>query len=165
MLLAVVTAVFQHTPSFTLDIAGLKPMLFVPFVVCIAMHERSFSGLAFGVLAGTLWDFASSGADGMFTLMLSVIGFVVGFLITFYLRNRLVTAVVLNFVSCMAVSVAYWMVFILRKGYDGMWEILFTHFLPIAIYSSLFVFVYYYIVGYVIRKTEKNDSSVHTYIR
>ena len=116
MLVMVLTALIQHTPDFNFSLGNLSPMLLVPFTVCVAMYERSTTGLLFGLFAGALWDFASSGADGMFTLMLACIGFGVGVLITFMLRNRLVTAVFLSVISCVAVTVAYWAVFVFRKG-------------------------------------------------
>lgn len=162
---AVLTAILQHTPYFRLDIGSLSPMLLVPFVVCVAMYERSIQGLIYGFIAGALWDFASTGADGMFTLMLSTIGFGLGIIITFYVRNRLFSAVALSLISCTAVSVAYWLVFILRKGLEGSWAVLFTHFIPLAVYSSLFVFVYYYLVGFIIKVTGKTESSKQTYVR
>ncbi len=164
VLVMVITALIQHTPGFNLSLGSLSPMLLVPFTVCVAMYERSTIGLIFGLFAGALWDFASSGADGMFTLMLACIGFGIGILITFTLRNRLVTAVFLSVLSCVAVSVAYWVIFILRKGYDGTWEILFTHFIPQALYSSVFVFVYYYLVGFIISATGRTESSKQTFI-
>lgn len=164
VLVAVLSALIQHTPGFNLSIGLISPMLLVPFVVCVAMYERTLTGLAFGVLAGALWDFASTGADGMFTLMLSTIGFGTGVIITFYIRNRLVSAVALTFVSSLAVSVAYWMIFVLRKGFDGTWIILLTRFLPVAVYSTLFVFVYYYLVGFIIKATGKGDKVRQTYI-
>ena len=164
VLVMLVSAVIQHTPDFSLSIGNVAPMLLVPFTVCVAMYERSTAGLFYGLLAGALWDFASTGADGMFTLMLTCIGFGIGILITFMLRNRLVTAVFLSLVSCVAVSVAYWMIFVLRKGYDGTWTILFTHFLPKAVYSAAFVFIYYYLIGFIIGATGRNESSRQTFI-
>lgn len=162
---AVLSAILQHTPGFRLNIGPLSPMLLVPFVVCVAMYERSIPGLCYGLFAGALWDFASTGADGMFTLMLATIGFGLGIIITFYIRNRLFSAVVLSLFSCTAVSVAYWLVFILRKELEGAWAVLFTHFLPLAVYSSLFVFVYYYLIGFIIKATGNTESSKQTYVR
>lgn len=164
VLVMVLTALIQHTPGFNLNIGSVSPMLLVPFTVCVAMYERSITGLVYGVFAGALWDFASTGADGMFTLMLSCIGFGIGILITFILRNRLVTAVLLSVISCVAVAVAYWGIFVLRKGYDGTWGILLTHFLPKAIYSAAYVFIYYYLVGFIISSTGKTESSKQTFI-
>lgn len=165
MAVAVISALLQHTPFFRLDIGSLSPMLLVPFVVCVAMYERSIPGLIYGFIAGALWDFASTGADGMFTLMLSTIGFGLGIIITFYIRNRLISAVALSFISCTAVSVAYWLIFVFRKDLDGMWGVLFTHFLPLAVYSALFVFVYYYLIGFIIKATGKTENSKQTYVR
>lgn len=164
VLVMVLSALIQHTPGFNLNVGSISPMLLVPFTVCVAMYERSITGLFFGVFAGALWDFASTGADGMFTLMLSFIGFSIGILITFTLRNRLITAVFLSVLSCVAVSVAYWGVFVLRKGYDGTWGILFTHFLPKAIYSAAFVFIYYYLIGFIISVTGRTENSKQTFI-
>ena len=162
---AVVTALIQHTPGFNLKIGTLSPMLLVPFVVCVAMYERSLTGLAYGLVAGALWDFASSGADGMYTLMLTTIGFGTGIVVTLYVRNKLISAFALSLCSCSAVSVAYWLVFILRKGYEGSWGILFTHFLPLAVYSALFAAVYYYVIGLLIKATNKAEGTGLTYIR
>lgn len=164
MLVAVVTALLQHTPGFNFSVGSVAPMLLVPFVVCVAMYERTLTGLFYGVLAGALWDFASTGADGMFTLMLAVIGFGTGVIITFFIRNRFASAVVLSFGASLAVSVAYWMLFVLRKGFDGTWLILVTHFLPVALYSTLFTLVYYYLVGFIIKITGKGDKVKQTYI-
>ena len=165
VLVAVITAMIQHTPGLRLSLGSVSPMLLVPFVVCVAMYERSMTGLAYGVLAGALWDFASTGADGMFTLMLTTIGFGVGIVITFYVRNRLFSAVVLTFAASCAVSVAYWLMFVLRKGFDGMWSVLVFRFLPIALYTTFFVFIYYYLIGFIIKATSKTPSSKQTYIR
>lgn len=163
LLVAVVTAIIQHTPGFRLSVGALSPMLLVPFVVCVAMYERSMTGLAYGVIAGALWDFASTGADGMFTLMLATVGFAVGITVTFYIRNRLFSAFVLTLISSAAVSVAYWMLFVLRKGFDGTWMILMTRFIPVAVYTALFVFVYYYLIGFIVKATSKGDK-MRTYI-
>ena len=51
------------------------------------------------------------------------------------------------------------------KQHDGTWEILFTHFIPLAVYSALFVFVYYYLVGFIIKATSNTDGARQTYIR
>ncbi len=163
LLVAVVSALVQNTPGFSLSVGNLSPMLLIPFVVCVAMYERSLTGLAFGVLAGTLWDFGSTGADGMYTLMLATIGFGAGIIITFYVRNRLFSAFVLSLISSTAVSVAYWMLFVLRKGFDGTWAILLTRFLPVALYTSLFVFIYYYLIGFIVKATSKGDKT-RTYV-
>ena len=165
LIVIVLTAIIQHTPGFNIRIGTLSPMLLVPLAVSIAMHERSVAGLSYGLVAGALWDFASSGADGMYTLMLTTIGFAVGIIVTLYVRNRLVSALVLSLGSCAAVSVAYWLVFILRKGYEGSWALLFTHFLPLAVYSSVFVAVYYYLVGFIIKATAVREESRLTYVR
>ncbi|MGN0448483.1 MAG: rod shape-determining protein MreD [Acutalibacteraceae bacterium] len=153
VILAVLTAAIQHTPRFRVEIFGLAPMLLVPLTVAVAMQERSTVGLFFGALTGVLWDFASSGADGMYTLLLSTIGFFIGVLVSFIIRNNIISAVILNLCACFAVSIAYWGVFIFRKGYEGMYELLFGYYLPCAFVTSLFIFLYYYLISSFIKST------------
>ena len=70
--LVFLTALFQHS-GFIPELFGAPAMVLIPLTVCIAMFERSIPGMCFGVLAGLLWDFAISGGDGFFSVMLTAV--------------------------------------------------------------------------------------------
>lgn len=156
--LVAVTAVFQHTDGRIPSLFGTKAMLLVPLVVTIAMYERSMSGLIFGALAGILWDFATVRGDGFFSVMLACVGFFAGTLVTYFIRNNLISSLILNLGSIGIVNVSYWMLFILRKGYEGAAEVLFSYYLPSVLYTMIFAFIYYYLVGFIVKATAKKKK-------
>lgn len=161
--LVVLTAVFQHTRGAMPELFGTRAMLLIPLTVAISMYERSFYGLLYGALAGILWDFATVGGDGFFSVCLASVGFFTGSLVTYLMRNKLSGNLILSLCSVTSVNVAYWFVFILRKGYEGAGDVLFGYYLPSIIYTMLFAFVYYYLVGLIFRLTAKKEKR-RTYV-
>lgn len=162
ILLAVLTAAFQHTDAAVPDFFGAKAMLLIPLCVCIAMYEKSLGGLAFGVLCGALWDSASAAGDGFFSISLAVAGFVSGAAITYLMRNNILSALILSGVSALSVSTVYWMLFVLVKGYEGAWSLYCQFYLPGAAYTVLFTFIYYYVARFIVQLTPK-DKTVRSF--
>lgn len=152
VLLVFVTALFQHSGLIP-ELFGAPVMLLVPLTVCIAMFERSIPGMCFGVLAGILWDFAVPKGDGFFSVMLTAVGFVSGALVTFVFRNNIRAALILSFGALTLCNVSHWLMFIIRKGYEGGFELLFSRYMPSVLCSLIFVFVYYYAVRLIFRAT------------
>lgn len=156
--LVCLTAAFQHTDIVVPDFFGAKAMLLIPLCVCIAIYERSLGGLAFGVLCGVLWDCVSVTADGFFSVALAATGFLAGAAITYLMRNNVFSALILSAVFSFGTNIAYWLIFILLKGYEGAWSVLISFYLPGALYTVLFTFIYYYLVGFIVRVTPVNRS-------
>ncbi len=154
--LVFITALFQHS-GFIPELFGAPAMLLIPLTVSIAMFERSIPGMCFGVLAGLLWDFALSGGDGFFSVMLTAVGFITGALVTFIFRNNIRAALLLSFGALSLCNVLHWLMFILRKGYEGGFELLFSRYIPSVFYSLIFVFVYYYIVSLIFKVTAEKE--------
>lgn len=147
------TAVFQHTDGAIPSLLGAKAFVLIPLTVCIAMNERSMGGLAFGVLAGVLWDFATVRGDGFYAVMLAVAGFAAGAAVTYLVRNNIFASLLLSLGACSFVITAYWFVFIFMKGYEGAFSLLFSFYLPSGIYSLAFTAVYYYLVKFIVKLT------------
>ncbi len=156
--LVCLTAAFQHTDIAVPDLFGAKAMLLIPLCVCIAMFERSLSGLAFGVLCGVLWDAAAVSGDGFYSVVLAVTGFFAGAAITYLMRNNIFSALILSGIFSFGVNVSYWLIFILMKEYEGAWSVLTRFYLPSAFYSVLFTFIYYYLVGFIVQLTPRDKT-------
>lgn len=154
--LVFLTALFQHS-GFIPELFGAPAMVLIPLTVCIAMFERSIPGMCFGVLAGLLWDFAISGGDGFFSVMLTAVGFVTGALVTFVFRNNIRAALLLSFGALTVCNVFHWLMFIVRKGYEGGFELLFSRYIPSVFYSLIFVFIYYFIVSLIFKATSEKE--------
>lgn len=158
ILLAVLTAAFQHADAAVPDFFGAKAMLLVPLCVCIAMFEKSMGGLTFGVLCGVLWDSASAAGDGFYSVLLAGAGFLCGAAITYLMRNNIFSALILSAIACVTVNTSYWAVFVLMKGYEGAWSMLSQFYLPAALYSAAFTFIYYYLVRFIVQLTPKDKT-------
>ena len=153
LLLIMLTAAFQHTEGAIPSLFGARAMVLIPLTVVIGMYERSMSGLAFGVLAGALWDFASVRGDGFFSVCLAVTGYLAGVLVTYYLRNNILSALLLGAVSSVGINTLYWLLFIRSDSYGDAVSILTGFYIPSAIYTLMFIFIYYYLAGLIIKLT------------
>lgn len=153
VVLIVITAVFQHTKGAVPSVFGARAFLLIPLTVCIAMSEKSMGGLSFGMLAGVLWDFATVRGDGFFAVMLALAGYTAGVAVAYIMRNNIFSALILASGASAFVSIVYWFVFFFLKGFEGAWQILFSFYIPSAVYSLAFTAVYYYLVRFIIKAT------------
>ncbi len=155
--LIVFTALMQHSGALP-EIFSVPAMALIPLTVSLGMSERATAGMWYGALAGLLWDFASPVGDGFFAVALTTVGFVSGELAAFVFRKSIRSVLLVSFGALMTVNVSYWLIFILRKGYEGAAEVLVSYYLPSVLYSLLFVFVYYYIIDFFVRITKEKRS-------
>ena len=159
-LLVVFTAVAQHIDGAIPDLFSVPAMILVPLVVSIAMFERSMAGLFFGAFAGILWDFATVRGDGYFSVIMACVGFFSGVAVTYFMRNNIYSALVLGSISVLICNTGYWLLFIMRKGYEGAFGVLWSYYLPSALYTMIFMFLYYYLVKYIVGiTTDKKKRS------
>ncbi len=152
-LIVVFSAVFGHSRGLVPQINGVSAMILVPLVVSIAMFERSFIGMLYGAFAGILWDMFSVTADGYFAIVLACIGFFSGMIVTFYLRNNIISTFILSFVATSVCSIGYWLFFIYGNSYTDSGYILQRYYLPCILYTMVFVAIYYYIIALVFKLT------------
>lgn len=155
VLLIVLTAVFQHTQGAIVSVSGAKAFILIPMVVAVSMFNKSMAGLVFGVFAGVLWDFAAVRGDGFFSVALALTGYVTCLLMTYYMRNNIYSAMIISFGANLVINTAYWLIFILAKGYEGAAELFFRFYLPSAVYGAAFILVYYPVVSLVVKATAK----------
>ena len=159
IVLIALTAVFQHTDGAVPSIFGAKAFLLIPLTVCIAMNEKSMGGLSFGILAGVLWDFATVRGDGFYAVVLALAGFTAGAAVTYLVRNNVFAALLLALGACTFVTVSYWLIFILMRGYEGAFSLLLSFYLPSGLYSLAFTAVYYYLIRFIVRLTSDKAQS------
>ncbi len=159
ILLIALTAVFQHTGGAIPSLFGAKAFLLIPLTVCIAMNEKSMGGLSFGIFAGVLWDFATVRGDGFYAVVLALAGFTAGAAVTYLMRNNVFAALLLSLGACTFVTVSYWLIFILMRGYRGAFSLLISFYLPSGLYSLAFTAVYYYLVRFIVELTADKAQS------
>lgn len=138
-----VVYLFQTTVFTQLPILGVKPLLLPVAVACVALHEGTVRGAAFGLFAGILCDAALNQPAVLFTILLTGGGLVIGYLTETVVARGfpscvLCTAVLL--VLCTAAQVVKLLVAGGGMQLAGVWS---TALLQ-SLYSVLFVLPLYY---------------------
>ena len=127
----------QYTASYVSYGFSFPTGLLLPLTLSVAMAEREYAGLCFGLLAGVLTDLASSVTDGVFTLFFAVAACAAGLLAHYVFRNTVLTATLFTAVTCIAYCTVL-LIFnclIHDTSYTG--ELIKTVYLPSCILSTL----------------------------
>lgn len=137
-LILLLLSVLQNTDGFFPQIFGVRALILIPAVVCMAMYERDIYGMLLGLFAGALWDITASGAS-FNALYLLTVGFVCGTLINTIMRNNVVTAMILSTLATLIYNIGYWAVNFIGGGMDNAAFILIRYYLPSIFYTMLFI--------------------------
>lgn len=144
-LILLVLSVLQNTDGFFPQIFGVRALLLIPAVVCIAMFERDIAGMFFGLFAGALWDMHASGAS-FNALFLLTVGFVCGTLINTVMRNNIVTAFLLTMIFVPLYEVGYWFFRFIAGGLDMAGFMLWRYYLPGIAYTAVLLPVMFILI-------------------
>lgn len=149
-LMLLILSVLQNTDGFFPQIFGVRALLLIPAVVCIAMYERDISGMLFGLFAGALWDTASSGAS-FNALFLLTVGFICGTLINTVMRNNIVTATLLCSIFIPIYHVGYWFFHFVTSGLDSARFMFLRYYLPGMAYTFIFAPLMFILVRSIVK--------------
>lgn len=143
---------FQNSLRIFPAIFGVRPVLLISAVVCIAMYEGELIGAAAGLLAGALWDIVTVAADGYNALYLMLTCAVCGVVLRVFLRNNILTYIFVNSLITIFYFITYVLFFITSRGIDGGFMLFLRYYFPMAIYSVILTPFWYVIIRAVNRK-------------
>ncbi len=136
-LILLLISVLQNTDGFFPQVFGVRALLLIPAVICVAMYERDICGMLLGLFAGALWDIFAAG--GSFNaLFLMTVGFLSGTLINTIMRNNIVTATILTTASAIIYNIGYWLFHYVFDGLDSPVYMLCRYYMPCIFYTSVF---------------------------
>ncbi|MBR5246208.1 MAG: rod shape-determining protein MreD [Clostridia bacterium] len=134
------------------EIASVRPILLISVAVCISMFEGELVGAAAGLLAGALWDTVTVAADGYNAFYLMVACAVCGVMLRIFMRNNIVTYVIMNSGITLIYVITYVLFFISARGIDDAGAIFFRYYIPMGIYSLIFTPLWYILIRSIYRK-------------
>ncbi|MGN0463541.1 MAG: rod shape-determining protein MreD [Acutalibacteraceae bacterium] len=155
VLLILFTAILQNTNGLFPRIGNASAMLLLPLVISIAMFERDLAGMLFGLFAGFVWDFYSAHIDGYYIIFLTCAGYACSYLISRYMRNNIVTAMVYSSVLSLLCVTLYWLLFVVFNSVEGAWLLYYRVYLVSAAYTVALTPLYYYFVRAIALKFRK----------
>lgn len=149
-----VVALLQNTEGLLPSFFGFRALIIIPALVSVAMFERELSGMFFGLFAGLLWDMSSASGGHFQAIMMTVIGFVCGSLITYLMRNNFVTGTLLTGCALFFHMICCWLKdYIFSGNFDGAYKIL-TFYIPSCIYTLLYFPLFYFVVRFACKKLD-----------
>lgn len=150
--MVIVTFILQTTSGFFPAPFGIHSCLLIPATVCIAMFEREFSGLFFGLIAGMMLETVSPDSVCFYSVMFTLIGFTSGLLITYLMRNNLVTALIFTFVFSLLLNSLYCLFFYVFDGIEISFVFYLKYYFASAVYTTIFTPIFYFLVRLTVKK-------------
>ena len=147
-----VTFVLQTTNGFFPAPFGIHSCLLIPATVCIAMFEREFSGLFVGLVAGMMLETVSPDSVCFYSVMFTLIGFTSGMLITYLMRNNLVTALIFTFAFTLLLNSLYCLFFFVFDGIEISFAFYLKYYFASAVYTTVFTPIFYFLVRLMVKK-------------
>lgn len=144
--LLVFTFTFQNTGGLFPAPFDIHAMLLLPLTICIAMFEREFAGIFYGLAAGLMLDAFSSQSVIFNSLFFTLIGFSAGALITYLMRNNLLCATIMTSVAALAYTGLLFLFYVDFSTVEAPLGIYFRYYFTSALYTIIFTPLYYLIV-------------------
>lgn len=145
-------AMLQNTAGLLPSFFGFRALIIIPALVSVAMFEKEMAGMFFGLFAGLLWDMSSASGGHFQAIMMTAIGFVCGCLITYLMRNNIITGIIFSSSALVIHSLLCWLKdYIFNGNFDGAYKLI-TFYIPSCIYTMLFFPIFYFLVRFVQRR-------------
>ena len=148
--------IFQNILTIFPQIASVRPVLLISVAVCISMFEGEVVGAVAGFMSGALWDTVTVTADGYNAFYLMAACAFCGVMLRIFMRNNIITYVMMNTGITMLYFLTYVLFFITARGIDGGSEMLLRYYLPMVIYSLLLTPLCYMLIRAISRKFSFN---------
>ncbi len=148
--------ILQNTLTIFPEILSVRPVLLISVAVCISMFEGELVGAVAGLVAGALWDTVTVASDGYNAFYLMLVCAVCGVLLRIFMRNNIITFIMINSGFTMLYFVSYTLFYITARGIEGGVQMLLRYYLPMGIYSLLLTTFIYVLIRGVNRKFPLN---------
>lgn len=136
-LCAVFLLLLQNAPHGFPALFHVRPVIIVPFVVCVAALEGARAGAMMGTLCGFLWGLYTFRLFGMDALILLVLGLVAGMLVEWVLRANFLSGMILCAGGITAQLLLEWLFCNVLMGKAEVFTVLLRVYLPAALYTML----------------------------
>ncbi len=143
--LAAVYFIQVSTPLLP-EIWSARPMPAFIFMLCFAAFGGEGAAIISGLCLGIATDVVSAAPDGFNAVTMMLMGLACSLLATYLFNTRLPAAAVLCGIFTALYYLLYWLVCVAFKGYEGAFDYLWRFSLPSAVYTWLFVFVFWPII-------------------
>ena len=147
------TGVFTH-----LALGGIVPNLFIICTVTIGMIRGKKEGCLIGFFCGILMDALFGVYFGMYALVLSVIGYLAGYVQQIFYEEDMTLPIVIIGIADLLYGIAIYLLCFLTRGRMDFIFYFGRIILPETIYTLILAVFIYIIIGWINKKIETKGS-------
>ena len=149
----------QTTYGFMPHIGQIKLLPLLPLLSCICMAEKEKYAPWYGLGCGLLMDVVSPSMVGYNALILMLICTFIGWVSSNYLRNTLLTNLVMGSVLIFLEQSLYWLFFIEFNQTVGSGVTYLTNFLPTILVNIILIVPFFFVVLAIGKKFKKEKTA------
>lgn len=158
LLLIIFFTILQSAPQINLVIFNIRPIFLITLTVCIGMFEREIVGGYLGLFAGICWDLVSSKPMGFYAILLLILGVLSGLIITNFMINNLMTAMILCGGALLFYGIICYIGTDFSYGMKNSAYSLWHSIIPQMLYSFVFVIPIYLFCRFLIKQIKQNEQ-------
>lgn len=148
------------------NLGGVKPNLFVIFVLTIGLFAGKTTGVSSGIFFGFILDLLMGKSIGVFTTMLGIIGFIGGILNRNFSKDSRITMIAMITTTTLIYEIgAILLNFLINQTQIEIWYLIKTLIIE-TIYNSIITIIIYPLIikmGYTIEETFKKNKMFTRY--
>ncbi|MBQ6930480.1 MAG: hypothetical protein IJN27_09310 [Oscillospiraceae bacterium] len=149
--------ILQGTPGF-LQIAGVRPVLIIPFCINLAMLEDDGYSLIIYVIAGLLMELSAGRIVGMYTIPLIIACVICTILVKFVFQANYRNTVALSFACTFAILMLDFFFSYILPGHKRVFAVFIKTVFLSSCYSVVFSILYYKIISAIQNRFKKFDA-------
>lgn len=154
----------QTTKGLTVPIFGVRPLLMVGVVICVAFFEQEVGACVFAFFAGLLMDYACNTLLGYFALFFVLTSLAISFLTHFLALPNFTTFLAVSSVSLVLLCHAdFFFRFVLTEE-EGLVPYYLHTFLPTWLYTGLTILLFYFLLRFVFLRLQPQNEAEMTAI-
>ena len=148
-------------------IFGATPLIAPFMAVTIGAFEGAFPGAICGCVIGFFADAASIQTEGMYAVILLLIGFGAGICTEMYFKKNLLNVLFLGAVGYCAVQTVFFLAYLIVTEYAGAKNIVtvFTGLISTVIYAPIIYLVYFAVYRRFLADEEEERANEHARIK
>ena len=137
-----------------LAVFDIRPVLGVAFVAVVSMQERETYAMAFGILAGFMWDFSAGKVPGFNAIILMLCCIAISLVTMYFMGNNPVNSMLFCLLTMVVQGLFDWLFYYVIWGYADAYLVLLRYILPTALYTTAVTPLLFLLVRWIHNKLE-----------
>ena len=141
----------QSTPKLMPSVLGATPFLLLAAALSFSVNVDAVPAVVLGAVCGVPADISAFGTVGFFSVATVLVCYAQATVVGTYFNRNALTCSVFSAGSAAAVLFVYWLLFRVCAGYPECGLLLWTHYLPRALYTAVCFLPLYFFNRWIVK--------------